>query len=113
METGDKGLGYDRCEDLAGQVDDLEDDWWSSEVVANWFGPQPHIVKRQQCTRPTLRHHGSGGKPTKTRGKRNTLGPSGRQDGGNSSGEHPGDGIDVVMSERADEIRRVASVVGL
>lgn len=30
------------------EVHALEDAWWSSAVVANWYGPQPHTVTRQK-----------------------------------------------------------------
>lgn len=66
-------------DDLKAGLLRLEAEWWDSEVVANWFGPQPQVVSRR-------------GQARRKKGQ---------------EGNH------LILTEKADELRRTASFVGL
>ncbi|WWC87747.1 uncharacterized protein L201_002639 [Kwoniella dendrophila CBS 6074] len=40
-EVGDAEIHYTLTDEIIREIDDLEDEWWNSEVVACWFGPRP------------------------------------------------------------------------
>lgn len=61
------------------EVHALEDAWWSSAVVANWYGPQPHTVTRQKSRK-------------KRRGRKVRI----------EEGQGPGPGIMGIVEEAGD-----------
>ena len=100
-------LDVGNFDEVSARVQELEEDWWSSEVVANWFGPQPHTVKprsrRRAQTRtvrqaPMLRQ---GDHPVQ-------CGTSGRP-----KLEKDDELFNGILSERAENLRRTSSFVGL